>query len=273
MANINTVINGSVFMKKPTIQLGPWIFRPGLISSFSTLLIFPCLVYLGFWQLNRFEQKQHLQQMFERRAQAPPLEPARLTPPHNLSALRYHRLELSGHFLNNHQILLDNQIFQGAVGYRVITPFLPSLKGAKVLLVDRGWIPAEKSRQALPILRPFPEEVRLQGMINLPVHGLLLKAPPLLPNTWPLRVQAIDFQTLAVLLQQPLYPFLLQLDRPAPYQFSKLPVFNQFSADRHLGYAIQWFTMAFVTLIYYLVINSRRINTCQTTQSSLNATG
>jgi cytochrome oxidase assembly protein ShyY1 len=105
------------------------------------------------------------------------------------------------------------------------------------------------------------EKTTLSGIINFPVNGLILKkATNPLENVWPQRVQSLDFQVLSTLMQATLYPFLLQLNEKNTYKFSLLPTSFSVSAERHLGYAVQWFTMALVVFIYFLVINSHRLN-------------
>jgi len=257
-------------MKMPTLLFDQWQFCPGLGSTLTTLLLLPFLVYLGIWQLQRWEEKLQLQNTLENRGKASPII---LSSPHDqadlkkilnkegdLQKIRFRQLEVSGHFLNTKQILVDNQILEGKVGYRVITPFLP--KGdPKILLIDRGWIPLGQDRHTLPTIMPIIEEITLLGIINFPVNGLILKKEihPL-ENVWPQRVQSLDFQVLSTLMQATLYPFLLQLNEKNSYEFSLLPTSFSISAARHLGYAVQWFTMALVIFIYFLVINSHRLN-------------
>ena len=167
-------------------------------------------------------------------------------------------MQVTGQFINTHPILLDNQVLNGQVGYRVITPFLPSLS-SRMILVDRGWIPIPNTRTLLPSFTPILGTVTLCGIINNPVSpGLQLKKIQPAPNIWPLRVQSVDFEELSVMLATNLYPFMLQLKPGDIYGFNIPAQSFTISATRHLGYAIQWFTLAFASLIYYLVTNSYR---------------
>ena len=43
-------------------------FKPGLVPSLVVLLLLPIFIRLGFWQLDRAEQKQTMQQDYEHRA-------------------------------------------------------------------------------------------------------------------------------------------------------------------------------------------------------------
>ncbi len=244
-----------------TIKLGRFLFQPTWVSTLCTLLIFPLLVYLGFWQLDRYAAKvTQIKQLGDRIKM-----PALLTLPdkplsqETLHTLRYRQVEIRGSFINEHSILLDNQILKGKVGYRVLTPFQP-LNSARWLFIDRGWITAGKTRANLPSIPIITEELRVSGMITLPVHGLRLKKGiQLKGETAPLRVQLVDLPALSKIFDHELYPFVLQLNPNTTYGFTIEPISFHISANRHLGYAIQWFTMALASLLYYLVINSRRL--------------
>lgn len=268
-------------MKPLKIRLGPWAFTPGLISSLSTVLLLPLFVYLGFWQLQRAEGKRMQQQHWENRIKAPVIvfnldphlreDAGRIYEDNiNIEAIRYRRLHVSGQFLNEQQILLDNQIFKKRVGYRLFTPFLPT-NSTKLILVDRGFIPIEKNRTELPILKPITEHILLVGMINVPAQGLRLHSKKEIPAIQSadkkndsktihlITVQRVDFTELSDVLKRTLLPFVLQLTEDSPYHFQIPPLSFGLSETRHLGYAAQWFTIAFAALLYYLVTNTRRL--------------
>lgn len=256
MTNINTVANVDVLMKKLTFKY-----------SLTTLLLIPVFVYLGFWQIDRYHEKLNQQQMLENRMHAPTMKIIPITNVRAITSVRpyrYRQLEVIGHFLNERQIYIDNQIVKGQVGYRVLTPFQP-IGQPKILLVDRGWIPLGKSRNEMPLVKPVLGQQTLIGTINLPSNGLQLshlfnktQDKTMSQISWPLRVQQIDFTNLASLLSQKLIPFILQLNLHDPIGFNIQPITFNPPPSRHMAYAIQWFAMALAVLIYYLVINRKR---------------
>lgn len=225
-------------------QLGPWVFTPGLPSTLITLLLLPCFVYLSLWQWHRSEEKKQFLQDSN--------HPNR-------------QQQIIGHFLNEYLIFLDNQIFQGHVGYRVITPFVPK-DGNPIVWVDRGWVPIGNTRATLPIIPAVKGEVILQGKIYQPKRGFQLEKHPhdnpekTQEASWPLRLQYMDFQLLASRLNKEAASFLFLLNETSPYVFAFLDLPSGIPASRHLGYALQWFAIAIGVLVYYLVINSRRLN-------------
>ena len=49
------------------------VFRPKLIPTLCTIAIAPMLAGLGFWQMDRAQQKIDIQSKFESRYHAPPV--------------------------------------------------------------------------------------------------------------------------------------------------------------------------------------------------------
>lgn len=260
---INAVARDDVFMKL-NIPCGLWIFSPGLVSSLFTLLLVPLFVYLGLWQCSRYQEKKHLIEKLESRMSEPVLNshdlPRDIHKPQEMENYRFRRLKITGTFLNNKQILLDNQLFEKRVGFRVITPLLTS--DHQIWLVDRGWIPMGNSRQTLPPIPSIKGTITVVGAINQFAQGLVLsthkKSPPI-QNNWPRIVQLIDYKELSVDFKVEIPNFVIQLNQSDPLAF-RMPAYSLgIPASRHLGYAVQWFGLAIATLIYYLVINGRRL--------------
>lgn len=276
MVKIKMVAILGIFMKKLQIRLGQWTFSPGWASSLSTVILLPLLVYLGFWQLGRFQEKNQMQTELEYRilestisfGSFPEIKSLtdRESNPSNeinrkevfLKQFRYRTLQMEGQFLNDRQLLLDNQISEGKLGYRVLTPFQPK-DSKKIILIDRGFIPLGKNREDIPPITITNEVISLKGFITQPSHGLKLKrADSLEQIRWPLKVQYIDYERLLKDFSLDFYPFIVQIQSDSPLAYwVTLPTFKN-SSHRHLGYAIQWFAMAIAVLIYYGIINGRR---------------
>jgi surfeit locus 1 family protein len=184
-----------------------------------------CLA-LGFWQLRRAEFKQHIQNK--------KIIPARIT----------------GHFDNAHQILLDNKTNKGRAGYEVITPLIPSTPGP-IILVNRGWIPRGATRELLPLLKPVEGTQTVVGYPKTPETKIFRLGPNIESATWPLRIQQLDQEGMAQVAQQlgkPIAPTILSLSAPKP---------SPTSPSKHRGYAVQWFLLAGV-LVIFLVIHVRK---------------
>lgn len=222
------------------------------ICLFSLLLL-PLLIGLGFWQLQRAEQKATLQELLIQQQDLPPLAwVAGASVPTDASEYLYRRVTMQGQF-NQRQIwLLENRIRHGRVGYEVLTPFYLANGGA--VLVNRGWIAGTGYRDQLPQVPPAQTQ-SISGNLVTPSKNSLLQQE-LVADAWPQTVLQIDLEQMQALLATPLLPWVLQVD---PEHASALDA--QWSninmpASKHLGYAWQWFAMAVALVILTLFANS-----------------
>lgn len=217
------------------------------------------LLSLGFWQLDRAKQKDVLQQRFKTHLSAPYTDVSEV--PLDEAVSRYRKVTAQGRYDAEHQILLDNQIYQGRPGYHVFTPL--RLTGqAKAILINRGWIPLGMSRQQLPEIVVNEADRTVRGRLSQPANpGLRLDGSPLsADDAWPRVVQYVDYDQLAEQLGYPLEPVVILLD-PAleeGYLRTWRPTFGGLGPARHRGYAVQWFALAVALVIIYGVVNTRR---------------
>lgn len=218
---------------------------PGLASTLITLCLVPLFCTLGTWQWQRFVQKNH-----------PPIK----------TTTQNHELQITGQFLNQNTILLDNQMYKGQRGYRIFTPFIQDKTNlhdstSAIVLVDRGWIPQTSNHSTLPTIPPIKGKATLQGQrAKPPSPGLKWWGSTLtLKHTGPQRVLWLDFEQISAALGQPVASFVLTLDAGHPMAFVYPPKTSGTPALKHLGYAVQWFMMALAVLIYYWVINTKRM--------------
>lgn len=204
------------------------------------------LARLGFWQLERAEQKRERHNAYTLAASAPSLNLDNLDRNASDSYL-WRPTKMFGRFHDSH-VLLDNRSLNGRIGYEVLSPF--TTDGGRVVLVNRGWLPLTGSRAEVPALAVGDDDFSLAGYLaDVPVVGIALndeasRAEWLNPQT--LRVQRVDIAGLAALLGHDLWPLVLYLD---PDQAGALTVDWQPPGDgssRHTAYAVQWFAMAAV---------------------------
>lgn len=240
------------------MRIRSWIFHPGWASTLVVLLLLPLLLTLGFWQLDRGQQKAGLQNAFADQAGQPPVTLAET----NLdsSTTSYQRVTALGRYDSAHQILLDNQVRGGQPGYHVLTPL--RLPEGNAILVNRGWIALGESRQILPVLAVPNESVTVIGWLAQPAQpGLKLGDATGADRRWPRVVPYVDYQRLAAILAYPLQPAVVLLDPEAAsgYERDWQPRFGGFGPERHQGYAVQWFSLASALVILYLAANLRRL--------------
>lgn len=236
-------------------------YRPPLWGTIG--LVIGCAICgtAGFWQLNRADEKRALFEAFELG-----VDSAAIMDPvadNEADAHLYRRFTLTGRYDPAHQILLDNMVHEGRVGYQVLTP----LKiGATVVLVNRGWLLANPDRSIVPGVTVTDNMRVVTGRLNrLPRAGYALDAPKLRPESaWPRRLSFPTRDSIAGQIGFPVadYQLLLEPGEADGYTREWRPALM--SPEKHLAYAIQWFMLAgTIVIIYVLLIirASSRINT------------
>jgi surfeit locus 1 family protein len=232
------------------MQVGSYAFRPGWVPTLATLVVLTILVSLGVWQLDRAQQKRLVETEYQtRQARSPmPLKEA-------LAQKRgypYLPVTASGRYDPAHQLLLDNQIREGRVGYRVLTPF--QMAGMdRILLVDRGWVPMGLDRSILPPI-PVDGGVRkIKGVLSPPPSPGLILGPAINgPGRWPQVIERVQPDTIGARLGATPLPDLLLLDPREADGYLREWRPPGLGVERHIGYAVQWFAMAAVLLFIYL---------------------
>lgn len=232
-------------------------FRPRLWPTIATIILLPVLLRLGFWQLDRAEEKREIEQQFAEQFARPVTE---LTQLETRMQLEYRRVSVKGRFDTRHQIMLDNQVHEKRVGYHVITP-LQLANSKKTVLVNRGWVEGEGRRDKLPQFETPESDVELTGRLKLPGGvGLKLSEQSFTRKSWPLVVQWIDIGELQSQTGYDLYPYILQLAEGQPYGFIREWKIISSSPEQSTSYAVQWFSLAFVLVLIFIFVNSRKIN-------------
>ena len=203
--------------------------RPLLIATLASLPVLGLLLFLGTWQVERLRWKNDLIARIAA-SEAAPAAPLR-EPPEMLS-----RVRATGRFDHAREALLGLEVRGPVLGAHVVTPLLR--EGAPPVLVNRGWVPLERSA---PVARP-------EGMVTLEgwVH------PGDRPNMFSARddTAARRFFT----FDPPAIGAALGLPEVAPYGLVALgpgggglpePARTlPRPTNNHLGYAITWYGLA-----------------------------
>jgi surfeit locus 1 family protein len=232
------------------------IFEKAPTLAYVCLL--PLLIALGIWQLGRAEEKRvFLEQQKQGSASEVIGLPAAIEI--NGEMLRYKKVQVSGHYDQTHQFLLDNQISAGKAGYFVLTPFVVQGE-AKAVLVNRGWVPLNNDRSILPNIQINSEQTVITGRINqFPGVGIKLAGAEIPSEGWPSIVQVVNPQILAKKLAYPLFPFQIELDKDLPEGYKReWHITAVMQPEQHLAYAIQWFALALTLTILFFWYSCRK---------------
>jgi len=227
--------------------------RPWLAVALLAAAAGVC-VSLGFWQFGRAEESRAARERFEA---ALALPPARLrTADEAGDALRYRKVELTGRYVPERQVLIDNIVHRGTAGYYVLTPFEPA-DGGPWLLVNRGWVPADPVRTTLPDVSVDGVARRVVGVLDrLPAPGLRLDDMPVTDGA----LVVVSFPTIDMLedlFGRSLFEYQLRLDPEESDGFEREIAPPGLPPERHLGYAAQWWLFAAIAGGAALVIAAR----------------
>ncbi|MFI3247255.1 MAG: SURF1 family protein [Ferrimonas sp.] len=233
--------------------------KRNVFTLLITVAVLVGLVKLGFWQLRRAELKGDLQQQYQQRQQQWLSWEQLLAG--QWDDLRGYRISLSGQWQAQAAVLLDNQVFRGQVGYRWLVPVAVAPK-APWILVDLGFVAAPRYRQQLPQLPALPQISLLTGRILQPQTNPLADQlqPELVFEDAPAkRIQALNFKQLTAHFKHPFLALVLWLEQPAELGFERPWQPIPMAADKHYGYAVQWFGLAFAWLVIVSLLVRRAV--------------
>ncbi|MDT8363883.1 MAG: SURF1 family protein [Nitrosomonas sp.] len=221
------------------------------------MLAIALFIRLGYWQLSRAEEKEIRFSQLETYARQPAIAmPTTLV---DLKSLRYRRAEVRGYFVPQLIALLDNKVHNGTVGYHVLMPLRIENSDMHVL-VNRGWIPAGANRMHLPEISTSDEYVRIVGTVVSPdVKTIALSENQVSGKVW----QSFEFSHYQEMTDIELQPLMLLQHEDTNLMADGLirkwerP---DSGSSRNIGYAVQWFSLAAVTLLIYIVLNVKRKN-------------
>jgi len=227
-------------------------FRPTRWGT--ALAVAGCAVFvvLGNWQSHRAQEKRALAARVEAALAGPPLK----LPAHPVEAADFalRRVVAQGEFVPAHTVFLDNKIYQGRVGYEVVTP-LKIAGGSQHVLVDRGWVPAGPRREELPVIPTPGGEQRVEGLAvtRLPQAYEPTRGAPQ-GRVWQ-NLRLAEFSRATGLALQPLV--IEQLSDAADGLVRDWPRPDS-GADRNESYALQWYLFAALAVVLF-VIHSYRV--------------
>lgn len=223
----------------------PWIF------SLLWLLILMVMLWAGFWQLGRADEKRVINQ---RMADGLHHTPSTWHEWQQLNA--FDQVGVIGEFADTH-LLLDNQIIDGQIGYHVFTAF--NTEQGFWLLVNRGWHSGETSGFDVTRTR-----ISIKGLVgDWPRPGIQLGEQSIMnqaiQHVTYLPKQQVFSMLKTRLCQQAtdneciILPVVLKLSPDADFGYKRKWSLPRMTAEKHQAYAIQWFTMSLVLCLVYVI--------------------
>lgn len=220
----------------------------GLLVTFFFLLT----VYLGFWQLDRAQQKEALLTRVVANDVLPVSQWRHAT--------NGQLVNLTGKYLSQYQFLVDNKPYEGQAGYDVLVPFVQSLESESVLFwVNVGWIKASVDRNVLTQITLPAELLNILVRVYLPEKEVFRLSDKQFENQgWPKRVQYFDSDFFADAIRsnfvssKSTYELRLEDHQPGLQVRRWLPSLMM-PPQKHIAYAVQWFLLALALIVLVVV--------------------
>jgi len=213
---------------------------------------------LGVWQFDRAHMRLARQALVEQAEHAPVIEFERGTnaKTYTLDDVANRRVRVTGHFLQNRVVYLDNRPRNELPGFYVVMAL--QVTPDRVVLVNRGWLPRDlRDRAAIMPYATPAGDVTIEGIAQPDpsrafelghggsAAGMMIR-------------QNLDVNDYAHETGLPLQPFVIMQsndtgdhllrDWPAPAS----------GADRNYGYMAQWFGMSLILALLGLRLAYKR---------------
>lgn len=210
---------------------------------------------LAQWQTRRATEKIELAEKLQARQSAPAIRlDAALS---NGEDLEFRRVIAKGEFLRDWPIYLDNRPNNGVAGFYLLMPFKIAATNQYVL-VARGWIPRNPAnRIKVPAVVTPDGTIEIEGRARFSIGHVMQLGEVDAPHPHAI-VQNLDIASFAAsskLAMQPI--FLEQLSDTRDGLIREWPLPST-GVEKHRGYAFQWYALAAMAFIFFVVTGLRR---------------
>ncbi|OGO27478.1 MAG: hypothetical protein A2Z16_17210 [Chloroflexi bacterium RBG_16_54_18] len=230
--------------------------RRWILTTVLVICATGVLVRLGIWQLDRLESRRSFNARVQIQVEAAPLDLDQEGVEPDLAEMEYRKVKVSGTYDHSKQIALRNQYWGNQWGVHLVTPL--QLSGSdQIILVDRGWIPAEEYQSGDWSEFDEPGVVTVAGILRRSQEKADFGSrsdPPVQAEDFPMTAwNFVNIERLSVVMSSSLLRAYIQ-QAPEP-SWTSLPYRYQPTLDLtegpHFGYALQWFTFAAILGIGY----------------------
>jgi surfeit locus 1 family protein len=230
--------------------------RGGIIFM-SILVVIPAfvvLIGLGSWQVQRLNWKN---EVIDGRQAALEVDPIPIPSRDDVvERMSFRWVEVTGTFIHDQEFYFYAPK-SGKAGYRVVTPVLQRI--GLTLLVDRGWVPADRRDPATRLEGQIEGEVTIVGIVRTDIVGIQGPLPDndVENNEW----FWVDPTAMSAVHGAYYRPALVVADdtaNPGGWPQGDASVLGV--RNSHLGYAITWFSLAFALVVIWILALRRRLS-------------
>tara|TARA_B110000971_G_C19951334_1_gene473495 strand:+ start:103 stop:882 length:780 start_codon:yes stop_codon:yes gene_type:complete len=237
----------------PHLNAETFSWQPNAKLLFLVLLMMPLLISLGYWQLDRAQEKREILAEFKSNQESQPVGFELLDTSKNL---QYRQVQFVGELDASRRVLLDNRVRNGRPGYEIFEVLTLASSELKIL-VNRGWVQASLDRNQLPEIEPVPGQVLLRGSLYKVLRGgLQLDDGVRAVDSWPGRVGWISTDRAAEIFGDEFFAYQLRLESDSIGALTTGWPTVSVQPEKHTAYAVQWFVMALVLLLLTINANS-----------------
>lgn len=253
---------------RPAAKMHALLTPRWIITTILVIAAVAGMARLGFWQLERLEERRAFNTRVLAQVNAPELSLNGALSFENLTGeqliqMEYRPVVVTGIYDPEQEILLRNQVHENMPGYHLLTPLI--INGTDTaILVNRGFVPLAASDPGALDKYLQPRRVTVRGILRLPhvprVFGV--PDPTLVPGQDRLDIwNAVNIERIQTQLPYAVLPVYIQA---APDQ-GDLPAASLDQPDltegSHLSYAGQWFSFAaLLALGYPLFLRRQMVN-------------
>ncbi len=223
--------------------------------SLFALICLVTFINLGLWQLSREDEKRGFLAQQAERINQPAIAANDLKQEGELYGLP---VVLTGRFDEQAVFLLDNRVLNGKVGFEVQHVFHDI--SDRSFLVNRGFVQMGRTRQDpvdIPVVAE--QQVSIKGYIyQRDNSNVAMQNGNIAESPFPVIVQHTDIVQFGKRTETMLYPHVIRL---LEGEVGALPRYwpdTTMLPEKHRGYAIQWFTMAFAVTLAWLFFSFRK---------------
>lgn len=210
---------------------------------------------LAQWQTRRATEKIELAEKLQARQSAPAIRLDAALPGNE--DIEFRRVVVKGEFLRDWPVYLDNRPNNGVAGFYLLMPF-KIVAIDRYVLVARGWIPRNVAdRTKVPMIATPDGVIEIEGVARQSIGQVMQLGAVDAPRPHAI-VQNLDIASFAAsskLAMQPI--FLEQLSDTHDGLVRDWPLPST-GVEKHRGYAFQWYALAAMAFIFFVVTGIRR---------------
>jgi cytochrome oxidase assembly protein ShyY1 len=225
------------------------------------LVVVPSFVWLGFWQLGRWEDKAAAADLQEANIAAEPVPVGELTEVGRDvdRADRWRSVTATGTYDPEHELLVRNRDGSQGVGLYVLTPLVTA--DGTAVLVNRGWIGQPPTATSAPEVPPAPRgEVTVTGRLQYSEtpENTGIRVREGLPEG---QIMVIDVAEIASGLPYDVYGGFVELtdQEPASDPAPEPVAAPETNMGMNLSYAVQWWVFTVIAVVGWVVLMRREL--------------